>query len=946
MRGFIATACIAALASLAPVASVEAVNVRDHRSPSVSAGAYPLQAPGVFEMTLFRQAGQTTTCETRNLRPRTDPVLHVLKFPGGPGSVNELARDDDSAGALNAWVTFTAPSTGPYLLILRAAWAGGVGTADLFCDGQQVWTGIGVAGAFKRLENLDNRETLRTVTGPGGPGLHTLYLLGDDGKMLSRTVSNASDSALVDGGLTGLRIAMVAGRWPDPTGEIRLIRNDNKISGHDPDGDGLGSRLETSIGTCSSLSDVVMNFECSRAADPRDTDGDGLQDGLEMIGKLDAAPYQHLPRWGADPRHKDLFIEVDFGLSSPAEAQQTMSPAQAAAFMNVYGDGEPDALLQLLHAQQLVNPDLKPGVNTHLDIGADPPAGSSRLTLTTYGDWGGHSVVQPVCDASGACVRASAGSVYQTMMDPARRGLFHYALGDPGGGGQAGPGIALNFPMGSGVTAAHETGHTLSLNHEGKPPGVNCSPAYPSVMNYAFQSKQPAAFSDGFGRPAVNDVNLRESPGVTSPTSLQSSRFLQDLKKVYDLTVDTASGAVDWNRDGVYSPGTVRAYASYAPRASGGCEITRDSQMFAQGRSDVAPAMARLERHVMLLYINEADRTLQLEATASDLNNCPKLMADCGGLTPHPVAEPWNTGILSVDAQTLTTADGAPRVLVVFRTAKGLFETTFGRMFDWTPPKPIATSAPAIAEISLTGKGDRAWLAFRTVSGSAITKARAGDGSWGADEPAVDGVGAPIDVASGTAPGILLFTDMSGAESLLGAFPVQPSGGLTLYQRKPTGGAWTPFPAQPRADPVFGRPALAAVPVAADSPLRGQIKILYVKRSGATANVVMQANLIASDVGPGAQPKFVTAQHDNVWFYGNGVDLLFEPGVDSNLRAAVSTALIERNRPAPHRVALRPKADGIVDFDQKNFSDWSMIGYRLCTLLKANGASVNCPPAP
>ena len=92
--------------------------------------------------------------------------------------------------------------------------------------------------------------------------------------------------------------------------------------------------------------------------------------------------------------------------------------------------------------------------------------------------------------------------------------------------------------------------------------------------------------------------------------------------------------------------------------------------------------------------------------------------------------------------------------------------------------------------------------------------------------------------------------------------------------------------------------------------------------------------------------EFVTAQHDNVWFYGNGVDLLFEPGVDSNLRAAISTALIVRGKPAPHRVALRPKADGIVDFDQKNFNDWAMIGYSLCALLKANGASMNCPPAP
>ena len=784
--------CLAALAFHLSAGPARAVNIRDHRSPSVSAGAYPIQATSVFEMTLLRQAGQTTTCETRNLAPRTDPVLHVLKLPPGDGTVSELARDDDSAGALNARVTFTAPAAGRYLLILRAAGPGASGTADLFCDGQQVWTSLGVAGAFKRLETLKTRETIRTVTGPDGPRLHTLYLLGDSGKLLARYVAGPADSTFVAGGLTGLRVAMVGGRWPDPAGEIRLVRNDNMISGHDPDGDGLGSLLEAAIGTCSSLSGLAGNFECARAADPRDTDGDGLQDGLELIGKLDAAPFQHLPRWGADPRHKDVFIEVDFGLSSPGEAPQTMSPTQAAAFMNVFGDPEPTPLLRLLHAQSLINPDLLAGVNTHLDIGVDPPAGASRLTLTSYGDWGGHSVVQPVCDANGACARASAGSVYQTMMDPARRGLFHYALGDPGGGGQAGPGIALNFPMGSGVTAAHEFGHTLNLNHEGKPPGLNCSPAYPSVMNYAFQSRQPAAFADGFGRPVVNDVRLRESPGEPNPTSPQGSRFLKDLKEVYDLSVDVVSGNVDWNRDGVYAPQPVQAYASYAPRASGGCEATRDSQLTAKGHSDVAPALVRLGRLAMLIYVNEGDRTLWLETTDGALN-CPTLAASCGSLARRAINESWNTGILSVDAQTLTDASGLQRTLVVFRTAEGLFETTFGTNFDWTPAKPIGISAPPLGEISLTGKYDQAWLAFRTMSGAVLVTIRAADGTWSPEDAAVDGGGLAINIAPGGGPGILLFTDMSGGETLLGAFPVQPNGALRLYQRKPTGGPWSLF---------------------------------------------------------------------------------------------------------------------------------------------------------
>jgi hypothetical protein len=119
-----------------------------------------------------------------------------------------------------------------------------------------------------------------------------------------------------------------------------------------------------------------------------------------------------------------------------------------------------------------------------------------------------------------------------------------------------------------------------------------------------------------------------------------------------------------------------------------------------------------------------------------------------------------------------------------------------------------------------------------------------------------------------------------------------------------------------------------------------------VKLSGSTANVVMQASLTVDSVGSGALPKFITAQHDNVWFYANGGDLSFKAGRDTNLRAAISTALIERNRPSPHRVVLRPKADGVVDFDQRNFNDWELIGHSLCVLLRADGANVNCPEPP
>jgi hypothetical protein len=80
----------------------------------------------------------------------------------------------------------------------------------------------------------------------------------------------------------------------------------------------------------------------------------------------------------------------------------------------------------------------------------------------------------------------------------------------------------------------------------------------------------------------------------------------------------------------------------------------------------------------------------------------------------------------------------------------------------------------------------------------------------------------------------------------------------------------------------------------------------------------------------------------NDWYYGKGVDLLFDPNVDSNLRAAIDVARVVKDLPKPHKVELRPKADGIVDFNQKNWNDWEGLGVDLCRDLKSAGANVNC----
>ena len=398
-----ATGLVAAIVpSLALCPDAGAVLVRDHRNPSTAGSAYRLEATPIFELPVRLTAGVGVTWETRDASPRADPVLHLLAPLGGPGPVREVAQDDDSAGNLNARLRYTPTATGLYLLVMRAAWNGRGGTVVLYQNGRPVAT-LPVGGTFKRLVGLRSGEALQTIPLPRGPRTHVTYVVDERGRLTQRYTSATNEVTYRVVDSARAEILLVAPVWPDVPSPIRLVRNDVSLAGHDPDGDGLGTELEANIGTCSALTGISGNWECSRAMDPRDSDGDGLMDGVELIGRLDTPPYQWLPRWGADPRHKDLFVEVDFMRRSRDEPFQRLTAARAMEMVNIYGDAETDQVLRLLHAQTLRNPDMQPGIRLHLDTGVSVPAGAPESEHTAYGDWGGHGWVAPVCDGD-VCV--------------------------------------------------------------------------------------------------------------------------------------------------------------------------------------------------------------------------------------------------------------------------------------------------------------------------------------------------------------------------------------------------------------------------------------------------------------------------------------------------------------------------------------------------------------
>jgi hypothetical protein len=943
------------LASLCLACAVEAnaVLVSDTRAPSVGGSAIRIEATPVFDFPVPLTAGTEVVFETRNRSESADPVLHLLGPVSGNGEVREVARDDDGAGDRNARITFTPAASGMYILLLRATWNGRDGTTDLYRDGRLFWGPLPVGGAFQRMENVRAREVLTTVPLPRGPLEHTLYVLDARGGMVERHVAGASRSAVRRAkSARNVEIAMVASAWPNIGGPLSLIRNDVALSGHDADRDGVGTELEKHIGTCSSLVGPAMNFECSRATDARDTDGDGLSDAVEIFGKIDAAPYQLLPRWGSDPRHKDVFLEVDFMARSRDENSFPMSPVVARQVAEAYGDPETDPVLRLLHAQMLGNPDLEPGIRLHFDIGLSPRPDDSDANQTLYGDWGGHNRVPPVCNADD-CDGANAGAVWRQQMHAHRHGLFHYVLGFPSDAGSAPPHVvAAPIPVNNVTNMAHELGHTLGLGHNGPydvdPIDTNCKPTYPSLMNYAYQTRGWRRFADGYGRPVLNNTRLNERNAVASPLGRNGAAYLDELRDLFGYVVDPVEGHVDWNRDGVFSAARVRAYAN---ENGGGCEFTKYNMVQIPMRSRRAPAVARAGNMTAMFYIG-TDAKIGFHYTLDSLA-CPAPAVYGCGTTPIQrfISENWNHDIEAFDVHRIVE-NGSRRFLIVYRTTDNeLFEVALTTGLATGTPRRITTIAVPIDEFSLAGSDDTVYLAYKGFGGAPMFKVRT-RGTWSEDELVRSADGALLPrMPAGSSPALLEAT-VAGEHTLFAVFPAA-EGRIRLFTYDFAAHRWTRSPwtlmtrgtnacaPEPGEETSVGKPALAWTPMPPDSPLPGRLHLFYLGRCEVRRDVVRSRILtgIRNAAGGVDMRMGFPTDHQNSWYEGYGIDLLFEEGIDSNLRALIS----RKKGDGPEWAELRPKADGIVDFELRNWSDWEVMAVDVCrTLVRPGVDAIRC----
>jgi hypothetical protein len=554
----------------------------------LGAGVRDLRAGALPHLLLHLAEGQTLSVETRRLSAGADTVLHLWSGP----DAREVAFDDDGGGEAGASrISYRASAAGTYVVLLRAYSGEDDGRCDLWVDGAQVWTAAKFGGAVvpvaagRLLQTVTLNDDQGDEPWPPSPraASDTLLLLLEPASGALLALDDDSGVELASRMATGARAALaVVGAYSGADeGRARLVVNDAPLA--DSDGDGLGDELERSLCLCATASDVVCGFDCQGAATPQDSDGDGLSDAAEVLGVDDPLFPQLLPRWGGDPRHKDLFVEIDLASWEGRDSGRMVrhfgrapSTDDAHAAARVFG-----------RLTTMGNPDGADGVRLHLDVGHACGVLSSGID-EVCGDLCAHGR-----DGQRRCGQSLYAGPPAERIDGlavARRRLFHVAVADCLVSGQSpgGPADSLEYDCDRFSALVHELGHNLGLDrHYGTSAtgGGNCKPNYPSVMNYAYSDRfyggRELQFSSGdlVGTGDLDSGDLDETRPLGGDDAdvgwLATRPFFYSL---HDCRSPGRGCKVDFNRDGRLDP-SVRAYLSPMPGYGYICEGTHGNAL-------------------------------------------------------------------------------------------------------------------------------------------------------------------------------------------------------------------------------------------------------------------------------------------------------------------------------------------------------------------------------
>jgi hypothetical protein len=543
-----------------------------------------VMASKVFRTPVNLVANTTYTFETTALSPSTcDPVMYLYR---NATFENSQRGTNISTTNKNDTLTFrpTTSQAGDYDLIVRSATASCTGSVKK--NGTIIASAQPFAGTLVSLSSSVPSNTLiqfETVLTRGGSSDTRLWGLNSSGFIKDfDDEGGVGHASRIENRVT--RSVLVSSYAAATTGYTDLYVNpQNDAQLVDTDGDGLADVLEAEIGTCPA--------SCANGFDPTDSDRDGIDDAYEVFGVEDEGEVnpQLLPQWGANPRHKDLFVEWDWDPAYGAARPFTVDDALQAQTWMVGGS-----------ANDLLNPDGVAGFNIHIDCGIS----NSTTGSTVHGDWGGSNmaVVNDPTDPDSVPLDTRNFAAV-------RRHIFRHAYMWSGGGGASGIPATSLYWAGDRTNRnthafAHELGHSMGLQHWGHDSWGrgDCKPTYPSVMSYFYMG------TFGFSTGAYKNIILNGA-GSSENNPFGAGGVPSFLRTRWFYQVDGTSSHVDWNRDLRYemTAGVSVRNAIQWPAAGGECNpftengIPMAPELNANLNLDT-PALIRYNGRIYIFY--------------------------------------------------------------------------------------------------------------------------------------------------------------------------------------------------------------------------------------------------------------------------------------------------------------------------------------------------------
>lgn len=496
----------------------------------------------------------------------TEPdTMLVVTLPGG----TQVANDNCTTSTKESCLTVASQGAWTYTITVFAAPLPAIppppvvpgfefkqcGTMDLVIDGVVRSADVPFGGTIVK-PGLAGTLDVNLVSPPAG-ALETMLIayssswqelaFGVDNSTAQvgarATVTLATGSALVVGSTTATTI----GRTAVILNDCRYSPDENAADpdwcfdqGQDGDNDRVSNALEAELGTDGAF---------------HDTDRDGIFDYFEIFGRTNVGivPFKF---YGADPRRRDLFVEVDreqvdstplYPPAPPANSSVCPAPSPGSDLRNrlpldlvgTYHDNATYMRDVFLDMPSLPpNPDGTRFVQVHVDGGGPCPG-----EPTLCGDWGGSQLLEKDND-----YYTDYSRITPNIAHP-RRGMFKYIYYQCGGNGQ-GELVGVSARADAVAPVTHELGHTFGMDHWGTIPAGYFSGnrrTYPSTMNYEYDYEFPQ------WEPPLNRGRWSQGqlPQMDTPIEFNflSAAFAPHLSKApfsFPVTVPH----VDINRDG------------------------------------------------------------------------------------------------------------------------------------------------------------------------------------------------------------------------------------------------------------------------------------------------------------------------------------------------------------------------------------------------------------